>query len=162
MAQAALSATTSSSSAASFSSSGRNFRSPLFPMAITAFRRKPDALRPPHRRAAKRPAEFFRAHLRQPVERRIHQLRPRLKLSGVRRRRFPVPRTNILADVAAEDVPPHPAAQFVIRRKRAALFDREIRDALVGIELIRCDQCVSRAGVDAARATAAAIGRGHA
>src|SRR5271154_2529020 len=41
-AHSALSATTSSSSLLSFSSSGRNFLSPLLPIAITEFRRMPE------------------------------------------------------------------------------------------------------------------------
>ena len=66
------------------------------------------ALRAAHRRAAKRAAEIFLADLGQPVERRIYQIRPGLKLRRLRGRRFPVPGANILANVTAENVPPIP------------------------------------------------------
>src|ERR1700693_36271 len=117
------------------------------------------ALSSPHRRAAKGPVEFLHTHLRQPLERRFHQLLARLQLNRLSRRRFAVPGADILADVAPENMPPHPGAKLVILRNRAPLLDREIRDALVGMELIRRDQRVSRAGIDATRATAAAIRR---
>ena len=43
----------------------------------------------------------------------------------------------------------------------AALFDCEVSDAAIGIELIGSDQRVSGSGIDAAGAASAAVGRGH-
>src|ERR1019366_3831286 len=58
------------------------------------------------------------------------------------------PRTNILADVATENVVPHAGAKVL--GDRPPFFNGEIGDALVGIELVRSENRVDRAGVDVA------------
>src|SRR5207302_9992644 len=103
--------------------------------------------------------ELFSAHLSQPFESRVHQLLPRLKVSGLRNRHLPVPGADILADVASEDMASDAVAQLLIFRKRAALLNREIRDALIRIELVRRNERVRGTSLDASRATAAAIRR---
>src|SRR5208282_1077206 len=67
---------------------------------------QPGKLGAPHWRSAKDFTEFFRLHFGQPTKRRIDQAFPRLELRRGSHRRLPVPRANILTDVASEDVPP--------------------------------------------------------
>ena len=107
----------------------------------------------------KNPAKFLRTHLSQPIERGINQFWAGFKLGRIRYRRFAIPRADVLADIATEDVPSHSAANLL--GNRATLFDREIRDAPVGIELVGCNQCVGWAGIDASCTGTAAIGRGQ-
>jgi len=104
-------------------------------------------------------AKFFCTHLSQPIERRINQFWAGLKLGRIRYRRFAIPWADVLADIAAEDMPSHSVAHLF--GNRAALFDREIGDTLVGVELVRCNQRVGWAGIDASCASTAAIGRGN-
>src|SRR5271157_5987686 len=65
-----------------------------------------------YRRAAKQLAKFIHAELRQPFELRIDQLRPRFQFRRLRQPRLAVPRANILADVAAENLASDANAQF--------------------------------------------------
>ncbi len=82
------------------------------------------------------------------------------------RQRAPVPGADLLADVAAERpvAEPRPA----LRRDRAAVLDRPVGDAAVGVEPAGRRQGAGRAGVEAARCTgrrgrrAAAPARGRA
>src|SRR5436305_12221438 len=85
-------------------------------------------------RAAKAFLEILAAHRGNLLELGIHESSSRLKfrgfcswLFGRAVRSAAVPRANILADVAAEDVVSHPGAH--VFRNRAALFNGEIRDA---------------------------------
>src|SRR5271157_4307478 len=110
-----------------------------------------------YRRAAKHFAELIDAEPRQPFELGVDQLRPRLEFRCSADRSFTVPRTNILADVAAEDLPSNSGAQFF--RDRAALLDGEIRNALGGVELIRRRKRVRRTSIETARAGAAVVRR---
>src|SRR4029077_5695858 len=91
--------------------------------------------RTPDGGAAERFAEVFRRHLGPPLQCRVDEVFARLKFRGGAYRSFAVPRADVLADVAAEDVPAHAFAQFI--RNRSTLFDAEIRDALVRVELVR-------------------------
>ena len=68
-----------------------------------------------------------------------------------------VPRTHLLANVAAEDLPTHLLAQ--LHRNLTLLLDRQVCDAQRGVHLTRCDQRAGRARIDAARARSAAIRR---
>ena len=135
-----------------FLSRGRNFWSPLLPMAMTAFRRSPArfARRTGEPRNVRR--KFSSLISANQSSAGFTKSRPGLKLRRLRGRRFPVPGANILANVAAENMPPHPGAKFLILRKCPTLFDREVCDATVRVELIRRDECVGGTGVDAARA----------
>jgi hypothetical protein len=108
-------------------------------------------------RAAELLPEFFRADFAEPLERGVDQPFSRLELGCAGRWCFAVPGTDILADVASEDVAADAFAHFF--GDRAALFDGQVRNAFVGIELVGRDQRVRRAGFDTAGATAAAIGR---
>src|SRR5271157_60806 len=65
-----------------------------------------------HRRAAKHFAELIDAEPRQPFELGVDQLRPRLEFPHPSDQSFTVPRTNILANVAAEDLASDAGAQF--------------------------------------------------
>src|SRR5205807_10548572 len=74
----------------------------------------------------------------------------RMRLGGMR-----VPRTDLLADVASEDV----AVERPI--DRAAMLDRQVADASLRRDRsIRQDR-IGRTGIDASRARAAAIGNGR-
>ena len=70
---------------------------------------------------------------------------------------FSIPRADVLADVAAEDLAADGGAE--ICGNASLLFDGEVRDAAGGIHLMRGDERVGGAGVDAAGAGAAAVGR---
>src|SRR5438045_684491 len=113
-------------------------------------------------RAAKAFLEILAAHRGNLLELGIHESRSWLKFRGFCSWRFgravrsaAVPRANILADVAAEDVVSHPGAH--VFRNRAALFNGEIRDAAGGVELGRSHQRSRRTRVNAARATSAEV-----
>src|ERR1035438_303841 len=110
-----------------------------------------------HRRTAEDSAKLFQAQARQPLQIGIHQPRPRLKLPRLRQRGFTVPRANVLTDIAAEHLPAHAGTQLF--GNRAAFLDGEIRDAPGRVQLIRSREGIGRAGVEAARARAAAVGR---
>src|SRR5271157_4382474 len=110
-----------------------------------------------YRRAAKDFAELIDAKPRQPFELGVDQLRPRLEFRHPADRSFTVPRANILADVASEDLSSDASAQFF--RDRAALLDGEIRNALGGVELIRRGKRIRRTNIETARAGAAAVRR---
>src|SRR2546423_1831154 len=112
-----------------------------------------------HGRAPKSPAEFFFCHLRQPLQFRMDQLFIWLQFTRRTRRSIAalvVPRANILADVAAEDLMADGRAQF--RRDLASFFNGEISDAAAGIHLSRRDEGLSGAGTPAARGASAAVG----
>ncbi len=92
------------------------------------------------------------------AKRGIDESFTRLKFGLIGRGSFAVPGADVLADVAAKDLVSHALAQFF--GNGAALFDGEIRDAFVGVELVGRDNRVGRAGFDAASAGPAAVGRG--
>ena len=74
-----------------------------------------------------------------------------------RHRSAAVPGADVLADVAAEDVRADAGAMLL--RNRAAQLDREVGDAERRVEPLPGHDGRGRAGVDAARAGAAAVGR---
>src|ERR1035437_3256295 len=98
--------------------------------------------------------------------RKFHKMfQPGQSACGKRRlfghRRAAVPRTNLLADVASEDVPAHPVAMLL--RNRASQLDREVRNAAPRIQrplpfTIQYDR-FRRTRVDASRARPAAVRR---
>ena len=108
-------------------------------------------------RAAKHFAILRFVHLRQPLQRWIDEGLARLKFRGAGHGCFAIPRTDVLADIAAKHMPP----QFFTHgfRNRTSLLDSQIGNAQVRIQLIRSDQRVSRTGVDTAHARAATIRR---
>src|SRR5260370_21639697 len=63
---------------------------------------------PPDWRSSQNTADLFRVYLCQPLQCRVHQLRPRLEFSCGCRRSFAVPWTDVLAYVAAEYLLSHP------------------------------------------------------
>src|SRR5690606_39038205 len=69
--------------------------------------------------------------------------------------RAPVPRTDVLADVAAEDARRQAVAPLFLYR--TAHFDREIRQATRGVQLVGGDDGARATGVEAPRARAALI-----
>src|SRR5580698_6546112 len=71
---------------------------------------------------------------------------------------FTVPRANVLTNIAAEHVSSHAFAQFL--GNIAALLDGQIRDATVGIQLVGRDERIGGAGINTARAGAAAVWSG--
>ena len=109
----------------------------------------------PHRRSAKLLPKFLRLHLGQPFEPWIHQAFSRLKLLRRRDRSLAIPRADILTNIAAENVPPHSRPQLF--RNRAALLNREIRNAQARIKFSRRNNRLRRTGGYATRARAAAI-----
>src|SRR5579859_2657224 len=68
-----------------------------------------------------------------------------------------VPWTDILADIAAEDVVPDAGTHFC--RDLPAFFDGQIRNAARGIELVGLNQRVRGTRLNAARAASAAVRR---
>ena len=68
---------------------------------------------------------------------------------------MPIPRTNFLADVAAEDPVAEAGPQG--RLDGAVVFDREGTDAAGGVEHPRPDEGLRGTGVEAGRARAAVI-----
>src|SRR5450432_704532 len=113
------------------------------------------ALGPPYGRSTKFFPEFFGGHSSQPLQRGIDQSFARLKFRSVARGSFAVPRAYILADVAPKDLVSHARAHVL--GDRAALFDGQIGNAAVRVQLIGRHQRISGTGFDAARATAASI-----
>src|ERR1035438_6268906 len=103
------------------------------------------------------------------ASRKFHQMFQAWHRAGRKRqlfseRRAAVPWTNLLADVASENVRPHPLAMLL--RDRAAQLNREVRNAAPRIErpsvaiagAVR-HKCLRRTGVDATGARPAAIRR---
>ena len=104
--------------------------------------------------------ELLRIHPCQPVQRRIYQLWPCLHASsyGDRRDAVPlprVPRTDILADVAAKHLPSHPGTQ--IRSDRPFLLNCQICNAPRRIHLPRRNQRIRGTRIDAPGTTPAPI-----
>src|ERR1019366_2215442 len=64
-----------------------------------------------HRRTAEYFAKFSPPQARQPLQIGIHQLCARLKFRQIRHRGFTVPRANVLANIAAEYLPPDAGAE---------------------------------------------------
>src|ERR1035441_3156541 len=88
--------------------------------------------RPPHRRAIERTLEPLLVQRGQNLQRRVHQLSPRLQLPIAAKQSLAIPRTHILADVATEYLPAH--ALHKLRRNRPAMLDGQVSNA------VRCIQ----------------------
>ena len=69
-----------------------------------------------------------------------------------------VPRTNVLADVAPEDVMANAFAK--LQRNLAAFFNGEISDATAGIHLAGRDDRLGRTRINTASAASATVGSG--
>ena len=72
-------------------------------------------------------------------------------------RRAAIPGAHVLADVAAEDLAAHLRAQRL--GNGAPLLDGQVGDAAARVHLVGRDQSARGAGIDAARAAAAAVFR---
>src|SRR5712672_3553013 len=81
----------------------------------------------------------------------------RFKICECSDRGVAIPRTDILANIAAEDMPPHGFAQLC--RNRATQFNREIRDAAARVENVGLDNGGGRARIDAQTAIPTKISR---
>src|SRR6267378_7663434 len=111
------------------------------------------------RRSTEDCGKFFLLHFGEPVESRIYQAFTRLKFESGGYRRFAVPGTHVLADVATENMPAHLRAQGF--GDVTALLDGQIRNAQTRIEFAGCDKRVRGAGVDTARTASATVGGGQ-
>src|SRR5882762_7351804 len=80
-----------------------------------------------------------------------------LELRYRHHRGAPVPRANVLADVAAENRVSHRLAELL--RDSAPQFDRQVGNALSGIHDVGLDESLRRAGVKATPAAPAQIRR---
>src|SRR5215212_10383039 len=111
-------------------------------------------LRSLHRTAAKTCRISFRREFEYLSEFRIHISCSRREswLSGVFFK--PIPRTNILTDVAA--VQPTSQIHFSGQLRRTQ-FDRRVRNALVRIDYVRLSNRMGGAGVDAKRTRTAVV-----
>src|SRR6185369_17099853 len=109
-------------------------------------------------RPAKHPAKFVGLHFGKPIQRGVYQAFAWLKFLSRRGRRFSIPRADVLADVATEHVRTHALPQVLW--KTAAFFDRQIGDAFGGIQLVRRNEGVRGASIDAACAGSTTIGCG--
>ncbi len=121
---------------------------------------QPAPLRALHRAAAKSFAKLLFRGRQQPLQsgrkKGIAGERPRLEILQCGERRAAIPWTNILADVAAENVAPHRFAQF--RGDFAAQLDGEVRDATPRIQQVRLDDRAGRTSVNAQAAISAQVG----
>src|ERR1700722_8562116 len=91
----------------------------------------------------------------QPSPRGIDEvgLRPPSRFSGDRR--APVPRADVLADIAAKDLAAYRLTQLM--GDNTFFLDGQVGDAAGGIHLARGDQSVRRTRIDTAGATATAV-----
>ena len=89
---------------------------------------------PAHGRAAKITLETLPPSFRPATRARDSPAPREAETRALCRRGLPIPGTHVLADVAAENVPAHAFAQLF--GNRAALFDGEIRDAFVRVQLV--------------------------
>src|SRR5262245_7911365 len=86
--------------------------------------------RSPERSVTGQSPKFFFTKVRQPVQRRGGRARLECRVSG--NGHFPIPRANVLANIAAEDVVGNRGMVDV--RYGASLFNREIRNAKARVE----------------------------
>ena len=82
---------------------------------------------------------------------------PRLKCCERGGRRVAIPRADVLADVAPEDVAAHRLTQF--DGNAAAQFDGQVRDTASRVEDVGLDNRVRGAGINAKAAVPALIRR---
>src|ERR1700736_2245984 len=80
---------------------------------------------------------------------------PRFKICERSNGRAAIPRTHVLANIAAEDMPPHRLAE--LPWNCAAQLNREIRDAAPRIQNVGLDDGSARASVNAQTAIPAKI-----
>lgn len=134
-------------------------RIPAVPHGNHGVTANPGKLRALYRRAAKTGAELLSAHFREPIEGRIDEFGPGLEVSGVGCWSLVVPWADLLADVTAENVVSHPGPHRL--GNISALLNREIRNALVGIELVGCDERIRGTSFNTACTGTTAIRRGE-
>jgi hypothetical protein len=83
----------------------------------------------------------------------------RLEMGKARNRRAAVPRANVLANIAAEDVAANGLAKF--QWNGCAQFDRQVGNASACVEHVGLNDCAGGARVNAQAAISAQIGRGR-
>src|SRR5713101_5397251 len=91
-----------------------------------------------------------------PVRRRNHS---GLETRHLSHGSLAIPRTNVLANVTAENVTPNAAAKFF--RDHTAVFDREVGDAPAGVHYVRLRKGCGWAGVETTGTGAAQITGGQ-
>ena len=151
MAHAADSASTSSSPALHTSNCCQKPPLPTIPHRNRHIPQQPLPSRPLHRRTLEPSLKLRRIHPRQPLQRRIHQLLPRQHSLPLRHRSPPVPRTNILADIAPKHLPPHLLPQLLCNR--TLLLNRQISNTPSSIHLPLTHQRSRRTSIDTPRTT---------
>src|ERR1035441_582030 len=108
------------------------------------------------RAGAENLTKFVFAQTAKIFERRREMARLKGGLAGYGR--LTIPRTHVLTDVAAEDMPAYPSSHLF--RNRTMQLDGEVRNAAPRIHLVAfLRDRLRRAGIDAASAGAATIGR---
>src|SRR6185437_5349203 len=112
-------------------------------------------LRPAHRASVEPPLPLRLIHRGQPVQSWIHQRFSWRQLSIAADGRAPVPGTDVLADVAAKNLPPNLRPQVL--RDWPALLNGQVRNAACRIHLPGAGQRPRGTGVDAARTRSAAV-----
>src|SRR3954466_6995668 len=110
-----------------------------------------------NRRTPESLAKLMRRDVRELRKIGVNQRGIRLKIRIRGHRSFPVPRTDILANVATEKVSADSFAH--IFRNRSTLLDGEVCNAARRVELPWRDKGFGRASVDAARASATTVRR---
>src|SRR4051794_20782880 len=85
----------------------------------------------------------------------IYEAFSRCKFLHTCESRPPVPGTDVLANVAAKNMPSHALSEVL--RNKASLLDCQIRNALGGVKLVGINKGLGRTGFQAARAGTATI-----
>src|SRR5687768_15088784 len=116
--------------------------------------RQPDALGPRDRGSTEARAELLIRERHQRGRRR--ELTVGTKGRLCRRRGLPIPRTDLLADVAAE----HPSCELAVQPgvEVAPVLDRQVRDTAARIENVRRDERLRRTGIEARAAGSTPVG----
>ncbi len=110
---------------------------------------------PAHRRTVETALELRLFQVGQPFQSRIHQFRARLQAGVDGDGRLAVPWTDVLANIAAEDLAAHQLHQF--RGNGAAMLDRQVRDTTRRIHPVGRNQRAGGASFQAATAASAAV-----
>src|SRR5258706_1187622 len=114
------------------------------------------ALGPLHRTAPEALPERGLVEAGQLLQRRGVESRTRLEGRATLTEALAVPGTDVLADVAAEDVAAEPLAP--VFRDSALDLDGQVADAARGVEDVRRGECLGGARLEAGRAAAAHVG----
>src|ERR1700678_3086335 len=99
----------------------------------------------------------LRIQCRQPGKRGVDEFCTNRQLRILAYRRAAIPGAHILADVAAKDLTAHLCTQWL--SNWPPLFNRKVGDTEARIHLVGRDQGAGGAGIEASRATTAAVFR---